>query len=43
MRLRSMPEFRFKLDKSIEYGAYMDKLIAETIEKDERSHREDEN
>ena len=43
MRLRSMPEFRFKLDKSIEYGAYMDKLIAETIEKDERSHIEDEN
>ena len=34
MRLRSMPEFRFKLDESIEYGAYMDKLIKETIEKD---------
>ena len=43
MRLRSMPEFRFKLDESIEYGAYMDKLIKETIEKDERSHVEDEN
>ncbi len=43
MRLRSMPEFRFKLDESIEYGAYMDKLIKETIEKDERSHIEDEN
>ena len=42
MRLRSMPEFRFKLDESIEYGAYMDKLIKETIEKDERSHIEDE-
>ena len=43
MRLRSMPEFRFKLDESIEYGEYMDKLIKETIEKDERSHIEDEN
>lgn len=43
MRLRSMPEFRFKLDESIEYGAYMDKLIKETIEKDERSHIKDEN
>lgn len=43
MSLRSMPEFRFKLDESIEYGAYMDKLIKETIEKDERSHIEDEN
>lgn len=43
MRLRSMPEFRFKLDESIEYGAYMDKLIKETIEKDERSHIENEN
>ena len=43
MRLRSMPEFRFKLDESIEYGAYMDKLIKETIEKDERSHQEDDN
>lgn len=42
MRLRSMPEFRFKLDESIEYGAYMDKLIKETIEKDERSRQEDE-
>ena len=43
MRLRSMPEFRFKLDESIEYGVYMDKLIKETIEKDERTHQEDEN
>ena len=43
MRLRSMPEFRFKLDESIEYGAYMDKRIKETIEKDERSHQEDDN
>lgn len=43
MRLRSMPEFRFKLDQSIEYGAYMDKLIKETIKKDERSHLDNEN
>lgn len=43
MRLRSMPEFRFKLDESIEYGAYMEKLIKETIAKDERTHEEDDN
>lgn len=43
MRLRSMPEFRFKLDESIEYGAYMEKLIKETIAKDERAHEEDDN
>lgn len=43
MRLRSMPEFRFKLDESIEYGAYMDKLIKETIEKDENARKSNEN
>ena len=43
MRLRSMPEFRFKLDESIEYGAYMDKLIKETIAKDESARKPDEN
>lgn len=43
MRLRSIPEFRFKLDESIEYGAYMEKLIKETIAKDERDHEEDDN
>ena len=43
MRVRSMPEFRFKLDESIEYGAYMEKLIKETIAKDERAHKEDDN
>ena len=43
MRLRSMPEFRFKYDNSIEHGVYMDKLIAETIKKDEKNakNRED--
>ena len=43
IRLRSMPEFRFKLDESIEYGAYMEKLIKETIAKDERAHQENDN
>jgi ribosome-binding factor A len=38
MRLRSMPEFRFKEDRSIENGIYMDKLIRETIEKDKKIH-----
>ncbi|MGO3018565.1 MAG: 30S ribosome-binding factor RbfA [Anaerococcus sp.] len=38
MRLRSMPEFRFKEDISIKRGAYMDKLIKETIEKDKKDH-----
>ena len=42
MRLRSMPEFRFKLDESIEYGAYMEKLIKETIAKDERAHEDND-
>lgn len=41
MRLRSMPEFRFKEDRSIENGIYMDKLIRETIEKDKKIHGED--
>lgn len=43
MRLRTMPEFRFKEDVSIKRGAYMDKLIRETIEKDKRNHIDDEN
>lgn len=43
MRLRSMPEFRFKFDNSIEHGAYMDKLIAETIAKDKRANEQREN
>lgn len=38
MRLRLMPEIRFKEDNSIEKGAYMDKLIKETIEKDNKNH-----
>lgn len=43
MRLRSMPEFRFKFDNSIEHGAYMDKLIAETIAKDKKANEQREN
>ncbi|MDD7305818.1 MAG: 30S ribosome-binding factor RbfA [Peptoniphilaceae bacterium] len=43
MRLRLMPEFRFKEDISIKRGVYMDKLIKETIEKDKRNHIDDEN
>lgn len=43
MRLRTMPEFRFKFDKSIERGAYMDKLIAETIAKDKKVNEAREN
>ena len=43
MRLRSMPEFRFKFDESIQRGAYMDKLIAETIAKDKKANEEREN
>lgn len=43
MRLRSMPEFRFKLDESIEHGAYMDKLIEETIAKDRKANEDREN
>ena len=41
MRLRQMPEFRFKMDKSIEHGIYMDQLIKKTIEKDKRNHVDD--
>ncbi len=43
MRLRTMPEFRFKFDESIERGAYMDKLIAETIAKDKKVNEAREN
>lgn len=43
MRLRSMPEFRFKFDESIERGAYMDKLIKETIAKDKKANEQREN
>ena len=34
VKIRLIPELRFHLDNSIEYGLYMDKLIRETLEKD---------
>lgn len=37
MNIRQIPELRFHLDESIEYGMYMDKLIEETIAKDEKN------
>lgn len=43
MRLRAMPEFRFKIDQSIERGAYMNKLIEETIAKDKKANENRKN
>lgn len=43
MRLRSMPEFRFKTDNSIERGAYINKLIEETIAKDKKANEDRKN
>ena len=40
MRLRSMPEFSFKFDDSNERGAYMNKLIEETIAKDKKANED---
>ena len=37
VKLRQIPELRFHLDDSIEHGMYMDKLIADTLRKDEES------
>lgn len=37
VKLRQIPELRFHLDDSIEHGMYMDKLIADTMRKDEAS------
>lgn len=34
VRMRCMPDITFTLDESMEYGAYMDKVIKEVIEKD---------
>lgn len=34
VRMRNMPDITFTLDESMEYGAYMDKVIKEVIEKD---------
>lgn len=35
VRMRNIPALQFELDDSIEYGAYMDKVIDEVIKKDE--------
>lgn len=37
VKLRQIPELRFHPDDSIEHGMYMDKLIADTMRKDEAS------
>lgn len=37
VKLRQIPELRFHSDDSIEHGMYMDKLIADTMRKDEAS------
>ena len=34
VKLRNIPELTFKLDNSMEYGEYMDKVIDEVIKKD---------
>lgn len=38
--LRQVPELRFHLDRSIEHGMYMDKLISETLAKDREAQRQ---
>lgn len=37
VRMRNIPSLQFELDDSIEYGAYMDKVIDEVIKKDEEN------
>lgn len=37
VRMRNIPSIQFELDDSIEYGAYMDKVIDEVIKKDEEN------
>lgn len=37
VRMRNIPSLQFELDDSIEYGAYMDKVIDEVIKKDEKN------
>ena len=35
--MRNMPDITFVLDESMEYGAHMDKVIKEVIEKDNKN------
>ena len=37
VRMRTIPEIIFKLDNSMEYGEYMDKVIDEVIKKDSKN------
>ena len=37
VRMRNIPSLQFELDDSIEYCAYMDKVIDEVIKKDEEN------
>lgn len=37
VRMRNIPSLQFELDDSIEYGAYMDKVIDEVMKKDEEN------
>lgn len=37
VRMRNIPSLQFELDDSIEYGAYMDKVIDEVMKKDGKS------
>ncbi|MDO4282947.1 MAG: 30S ribosome-binding factor RbfA [Clostridia bacterium] len=39
VRMRNMPELIFELDDSMEYGAYMDKVIQEVIKKDNENKK----
>ena len=37
VRMRNIPDIIFKLDNSMEYGEYMDKVIDEVIKKDNKN------
>ncbi len=37
VRMRNMPSITFELDDSMEYGAHMDKVIKEVIERDNKN------
>ena len=42
VNLRNTPELRYVLDKSMEYGVRMDRLIDEVISRDRANHVDDE-
>ncbi len=39
---RTVPEITFVYDKSVEYGARMEKLLHDIVEADEKRHQDDE-